>query len=82
MKTLKGFTENEARQLIGHSFETHAPFSGVPTRAHGLVIEALDLEDHWNVLIEWLLPGKPFRAWYSKHELLTYMHPVVQAAGA
>ncbi|HZQ08745.1 MAG TPA: hypothetical protein VFD70_19335 [Anaerolineae bacterium] len=71
----KGFTEKEAKQLIGQSFQTHAPFVGVPMRAHGRVVEAIDVEDHWNVMIEWSLPGRPFKEWYNKHDLQTYMRP-------
>ena len=76
----KGFTEKEAKKLIGKQFETRAPFSGVPMRTKGLVIGAVNSEDHWNVMIEWVLPGKPFKAWYSKHELLSYMHSVAAPA--
>lgn len=72
----KGFTEKEAKKLVGQSFETRAPFSGVPLRTRGLVTEALNSEDHWNVMIEWVLPGKPFKAWYSKFELQAYMNLV------
>lgn len=76
----KGFTEKEAKKLIGQSFETRAPFSGVPMRTRGLVIGVLNSEDHWNVMIEWVLPGTPFKAWYSKHELLAYMNRVQPSA--
>jgi hypothetical protein len=77
----KGFTEKEAKKLIGKSFETRAPFSGVPLRTKGLVTAALNSEDHWNVMIEWVLPGKPFKSWYGKHELVSYMN-VVQPPAA
>ena len=73
----KGFTEKEAKKLIGNSFETRAPFSGVPMRTRGMVTEALNSQDHWNVMIEWVLPGKPVSGWYSKHELQNYMNLVV-----
>lgn len=72
----KGFTEKEAKKLIGQSFQTHAPFFGIPLRARGVVTEALNSEDHWNVMIEWVLPGTPVRGWYSKDEMQTYMHSV------
>lgn len=72
----KGFTEKEAKQLVGRAFETHAPLSGIPVRARGRVTEAVDANDHWNVMIEWLLPGKPIRSWYNKSDLQTSMHPV------
>lgn len=72
----KGFTEKEAKKLIGQSFETRAPFSGVPMRTRGRVTEALNSEDHWNVMIEWVLAGKPVKGWYGKHELQAYMNPV------
>ncbi len=73
----KGFTEKEAKKLIGKLFETRAPFSGVPMRTKGLVTEAINSEDHWNVTIEWVLAGKPVKGWYSKHELQMYMNPVL-----
>lgn len=76
----KGFTEKEAKNLIGQLFETRAPFSGVPLRTRGCVTIALNSEDHWNVMIEWILPGKPLKEWYSKHELLTYMNRVQPTA--
>ncbi len=69
----KGFTEKEAKKLIGQSFETRAPFSGIPMRTRGVVTEAFNSEDHWNVTIEWVRPGTPVRGWYSKHELTNYM---------
>jgi hypothetical protein len=72
----KGFTEKEAKKLIGRSFETRAPFSGVPVRTRGLVVSAVNSEDHWNVMIEWVLRGRPVKAWYSKHELVSYMQSV------
>jgi hypothetical protein len=72
----KGFTEKEAKKLIGRSFETHAPFAGIPMRARGRVTEAFDTDDHWNVMIEWFLPGKPIKSWYNKTDLQMYMHPV------
>ena len=77
---LKGYTEKEAKKLVGQSFETTAPLSGVPMRAHGLVIEAIDCDDHWNVMIEWLVPGKPFKEWYNKHDMRNYMRPLEQVA--
>jgi len=76
----KGFTEKEALKLIGRSFETRAPFVGVPMRTRGVVTEALNALDHWNVMIEWVLPGTPHRGWYSKHELVAYMHLVTPQA--
>jgi hypothetical protein len=72
----KGFTEKEAKKLVGKAFQTRAPFSGVPMRTRGLVISAVNSEDHWNVMIEWLLPGTPFKAWYNKHELAAYMNSI------
>jgi hypothetical protein len=69
----RNFTEKEARKLIGQSFVTRAPFAGVPLRSRGLVIDVLNSDDHWNVVIEWALPGAPCRAWYDKQELQNYM---------
>jgi hypothetical protein len=71
-----GFTEKEAKKLVGQSFVTHAPFSGIPLRTRGVVTEALNSQDHWNVMIDWVLPGTPHRGWYNKHELQAYMRLV------
>jgi len=72
----EGYTEAEAQELVNHSFETHAPFAGVPRRTQGRVIEAIDGGDHWNVLIEWNLAGKPIQQWFTKFEMKNYMRPV------
>jgi hypothetical protein len=77
---LKGYTEKEAKKLVGQSFEPTAPLSGVPMRVHGLVVEAIDCDDHWNVMIEWRVPGKPFKEWYNKDDMRNYMRPVPPAA--
>ena len=71
-----GFTQTEAQALVGELFETHAPFYGVPRRTRGSVIEAYDAGDHWNVMIEWHLPGKPVQGWFTKFELQNYMQRV------
>jgi len=72
----KGFTEKEAKAMIGKSFETHAHLTGVPLRARGQVVEALDSTDHWNVVIEWNMPGRPFKSWYNKADFQSALHPV------
>jgi|GEM_PF-6207352 hypothetical protein len=72
----KGFTEKEAKNLIGCAFETHEPLSGIPVRARGRVTEVLDADDHWNVVIEWFLPGKPIKSWYNKFDMQSSMHLV------
>jgi hypothetical protein len=71
MKT--GFTEKEARDLIGQSFETRAPFFGIPLRTRGEVIEVLDSGDHWNVIIKWRMAGPPTSRWFNKEEVQLYM---------
>jgi hypothetical protein len=72
----RGFTQSEAQGLIGRSFEASVPFSGVRQGSRGLVTEALDADDHWNVLIEWNLPGRPSQGWFTKFELQHYMREV------
>jgi hypothetical protein len=72
----KGYTEKEAKRLIGKSFATHAPVVGVPVRTRGRVVSAFDADDHWNVMIEWILPGPRVKSWYSKYDIQTNMHPV------
>ena len=47
----------------------------------GTVTQALPSDDHWNLMIEWSLPGTPHRAWYNKHELETYMHWLPRPTG-
>jgi hypothetical protein len=72
----EGFTKAEAHDLIDRSFETHSPLPGVPQRTKGQVIEAIDADDHWNVMIEWNLAGKPVHQWFTKFEMQNYMRPV------
>jgi len=71
-----GFTEREARKLIGQSLETRAPFVGIPMRTRGVVTEVVNSDDHWNVMIEWVLPGTGRQGWYNKLELTSYMRVV------
>ncbi len=72
----EGFTEIEAQNLVEQSFETTAPFARVPQRTRGRVIEAIDLGDHWNVLIEWNLAGRPIQQWFGKSDMKNYMRQV------
>jgi hypothetical protein len=77
---MRGYTEKEAKKLIGKSFITRAPFSGVPMRTTGLVTQAINSLDHWNILIEWVLPGTGTKGWYGREEVQSYMNPVVPPA--
>jgi hypothetical protein len=70
----KGYTQAEAKALVNQSFETRFPFSSIPMRTRGRVIAAIDNGDHWNVMIEWRLPGRPQqRQWFTKFEIENYM---------
>jgi hypothetical protein len=69
----EGFTKTEADDLVSRTFETRVLLPGVPLHARGCVIEAIDAGDHWNVLIQWDLRGRPVQQWYNKFELKNYM---------
>ena len=62
----QGYSRNEAEALVGQSFETHALLAYVPTRTRGRVIEAIDLGDQWDVLIEWDQPRIHTQVGYDK----------------
>jgi hypothetical protein len=61
-----GYTRTEAEALVGKSFQTHALLTCVPTRTRGCVIEAIDLGDHWDILIEWDQPRIHTQVGYDK----------------
>jgi hypothetical protein len=62
----QGYTRNEAEALVGQLFETHVLLAYVPTRTRGRVIEAIDLGNHWDVLIEWDQPRIHTQVGYDK----------------
>ncbi len=72
----QGYTRAEAEALVDRLFETQATLTRVPRHTRGRVIEALDAGDHWNVLIEWELPGTPALGWYDKFDVQNSMHPI------
>jgi hypothetical protein len=48
------YTEQEARVLIGKTFESIVEFSRVPKGARGRVVDADNTGlGHWDVVIEW-----------------------------
>lgn len=75
----QGYTRAEAEALVNQVFETHAFVGSVPKGSRGRVIEAIDLGDHWNLLIEWEAPLFAARAWYDKFDVHSSMRPVPQA---
>jgi hypothetical protein len=72
----QGYTRSEAENLIDQLFETEATLTRVPKRTRGRVVEAIDAGDHWNVLIEWELPGIPAHGWYDKFDVQRSMRRI------
>ncbi len=71
-----GYTRAEAEALVGRLFETQEVLTRVPKRTRGRVIQALDVGDHWNVLIEWELPHLSTRVWYDKFDVRHSMREI------
>lgn len=71
----QGYNRTEAEALVGQGFETHAPLTYVPTRTRGHVIEAIDLGDHWEVMIEWDQPRIRPQVGYEKFDVQNAMRP-------
>ncbi len=71
----QGYTRTEAEALVDQLFETHALLTYVPTRTRGRVIEAIDLGDHWDVLIEWDQPRIHTQVGYNKFDVQNAMRP-------
>lgn len=76
----RGYTQAEAEALVNQVLETHAFVGSVPRGSRGRVIEAIDVGDHWNVLIEWEPPLFAAPAWYDKFDVHHSMRPVPPAA--
>lgn len=72
----QGYTRSEAEKLINQLFETQATLTRVPRRTRGRVTEVIDAGDHWNVVIEWELPGIPAHGWYDKYDVQRSMRPI------
>lgn len=75
-KVKQGYTRREAEALVNQVFETRTFLSSVPPRTRGHVIEAIDAGDHWNVMIEWHVAGKPSMTWYDKFDVQHAMRPI------
>lgn len=73
---MQGYTRNEAEALVDRSFETRAKLTYVPMRTRGRVIEAIDLGDHWDVLIEWDQPRLHTQVGYDKSDVQNAMRLV------
>jgi hypothetical protein len=71
-----GYTRAEAESLVDQSFETREGLNYVPTRTRGRVIEAIDLGDHWDVLIEWDQPHIHTQVGYDKFTVQNGMRPL------
>jgi hypothetical protein len=65
----RGYTRAEAEGLVDRLFITFTVLPRVPKRTRGRVVQAIDAGDHWNVLIEWELPGVPAKGWYDKFDV-------------
>ncbi len=77
-----GFSEQEAKALVGHTFEVMIALTGVPRGTVGRVIEAIPVGSNWNIEVEWELPGTslPMRG-FSKaetHEFLQELTATVE----
>ncbi len=72
----QGYTQTEAESLVGQLLETHASLSRVPRLTRGRVVAALDVGDHWNVLIEWDLPHLATEIWYDKFDVQNCMRRI------
>ena len=79
------FTESEARDLIGTSVETIAPFRNLPIRTRGEIVNAsLEMPQSiralrlWRVIVEWHVQDHPIpvRDWIAKWELDRYIQIV------
>ncbi len=75
----RGYTRKEALALVNQVFETHGFLGPVPKGTRGQVIEAIDVGDHWNILIEWQSQRVSTRTWYDKYDVQNSMHPVQSA---
>lgn len=71
-----GYTHSEAEQLVNRRFETQSSLPRVPKRTRGRVIEVIDAGDHWNVVIEWELPGIVNHGWYDRYDVQHSMRPI------
>lgn len=74
----RGYTRSEAQRLVNRRFETRASLARVPKRTRGRVVEVIDAGDHWNVLIEWDLPGIINHGWYDRYDVQNSMRPIDQ----
>jgi hypothetical protein len=72
----QGYNRTEAEGLVDQLFETQAQLTYVPTRTRGRVIEAIDLGDHWDVLIEWDQPRIHTQVAYDKFVVQNAMRPI------
>ncbi len=70
----QGFTKKQAQALVNQQVESHGFLGTVPRGTRGRVIEALDVGDHWNVLIEWTSLRFAPRIWYDKFDVTSAMH--------
>ncbi len=72
----RGYTRTEAEALVGRQYETNATLMRVPNGTRGRVIQALDVGDHWNVLIEWETPRLSTQVWYDRFDVRHSMRPI------
>ncbi len=70
----QGFTKKQAEALVNQSVESHGFLGTVPRGSRGRVIEAIDVGDHWNVLIEWTSLRFAPQIWYDKFDVTSAMH--------
>jgi hypothetical protein len=77
----QGYTQIEAEGLVNQQLETFGALGSVPKQTRGMVIEALNAGDHWNVMIEWELPHLSARQWYDKYDVQRSMRLLHRKAG-
>ncbi len=72
----RGYTQMEAEALVNQFFETEETLGPVPRHTRGRVVAALDVGDHWNVLIEWEHPHLTAQTWYDKFDVQRSMREI------
>ncbi len=80
------YTQGEARQLVGQTFQSLIEFSGVPKGTNGKVAAIDQMGDGYDLVIEWDLGpsairpnGQGMRDWFTREEMERFMRPVTAA---
>ncbi len=63
---MSGYSETEAKNLVGRAVETVSPLAFLPPGSRGRVVGAERVDMHWEVLVAWLeLAGRPITMWWT-----------------